>query len=154
MHLFVIPGWFTGPFFVALALLAIWKGGWREAIVAVAQAVEMVVSTDICRVATCRIGPYALWATEALWRPALDDGFILAVCLACVVRAERYWTIWACSFALLGEISDLTIFASGVTRWAWLSASLVWSYAVAAAVLWGVLTHGSAGRVWRRSQAA
>jgi hypothetical protein len=154
MHLFIIPGWFTSSLFAALAALAIWRGGWRESVVAVALTVEMVVSTALCRTATCRLGPHALWAAEVLWRPAFDDGLILLVCLACMVRSDRYWSIWACSFALLGEISDLTIFAPGVTHWAWSSASLVWSYAVAAAVLWGVLTHRSVGRVWRRPQVA
>jgi hypothetical protein len=134
MHLFVIPSWFISTSFVTLAGFALWRGGRRERIIAVAQAVEMLVSIYV----------YPVGATRSVWRPVIDDGVILAICLACLVRAERYWIIWACSFALLGEISDLAIFATGVTRWAWLSASLAWSYAVAGAVLWGVLTHRGA----------
>jgi hypothetical protein len=130
MHIFVIPGWFTTVLFGALALFALWRGGPRERIIAIALAAEMLMSIYV----------YPVGATYPIWREAAYDGLILAICLACVVRAERYWSIWACSFALLGEISDLTIFAPGVTHWASFSASLVWSYAISAAVLWGVLT--------------
>ncbi len=134
MRLLVIPTWLVCVLFVVLAAIALWKGGTRERVIAVAQAIEMPT------------GVYLLPAGKVLLpllHPAVFDAFILAICLACVVRADRYWTIWACSFALLGEISDLSIFAAGVSRWAWLSASLVWSFAVAASVLWGVLTRGS-----------
>jgi hypothetical protein len=140
MHLFVIPGWFTAILFVALAVFAIWKGGRREIVVAVALAVEMLVSIYL----------YPVGAAYPMWRLAVDDGLILVVCLACLVRADRYWCVWACSFALLGEISDLTIFAPGITHWASFSASLVWSYAIGAAVLWGVLTRRVAAGEARR----
>lgn len=135
MHLFVIPGWFSTILFAGLAVLAIWRGGWRERTLAVALAVEMVLSIYL----------YPVGPTHPIWREPVYDALILALCMACVVRAERYWSIWACSFALLGEISDLTIFAPGITHWAAFSASLVWSYAIGAAVLWGVLTHRRGG---------
>lgn len=134
MHLFAIPAWFNCLAFVAVAVLAIWKGGRREIIIAVALAIEGLVSAYV----------YPVGPTRPTWREPGYDAVILAICIACVVRADRYWTLWACSFALLGEISDLSIFATGITRWAWLSASLVWSYAVAAAVLWGVFTRRAA----------
>jgi hypothetical protein len=136
MHLFVVPSWFNCLLFAALAVLAVWKGGRRERIIAVAQAVEMLVSIYL----------YPVGPTRPTWREPVYDGLILAICLVCAVRADRYWTIWACSFALLGEISDLSLFA-GATHWAGFSASLLWSYAVAAAVLWGVLTFRGAGNV-------
>lgn len=135
MHLFVVPGWFNCVLFAALAALAFWKGGRRERIIAVAQAAEMVMSIYL----------YPVGPTRPPWREPVYDGLILAICLVCVARADRYWTVWACSFALLGELSDLSLFSTGVTRWAGFSASLLWSYAVAAAVLWGVLTYRSAG---------
>jgi hypothetical protein len=131
VRLFVVPTWLTCTLFVAFAAIALWRGGTRERVIAVSQAVEMLTGIYLLPVGK---------AVLPMWHPAFYDSFILVVCLACVVRADRYWTIWACSFALLGEISDLSIFATGITRWAWLSASLVWSYAVAAAVLWGVFT--------------
>jgi hypothetical protein len=127
----VIPTWLVCVLFAVLAAIALWRGGTRERIIAVAQAIEMLTGVYLF--------PAGRFLLPVL-HPALFDGFILAVCLACLVRADRYWTVWACSFALLGEISDVSIFATGVSRWAWLSASLVWSFAVAAAVLWGVLT--------------
>ena len=131
MKLFVVPTWLTCILFVVFAAIALWKGGTRERVIAVSQALEMLR------------GVYLVSAGKillAMWQPAFFDSFILVICLVCVVRADRYWTVWACSFALLGVVSDLSIFATGITRWAWLSASLVWSYAVAAAMLWGVFT--------------
>lgn len=141
MTLFVIPTWFNCVLFALVAAVALWKGGIRERAISVAQAVEMITGLYFF--------PASTWAVPML-HPAAFDGFVLAVCLACVVRADRYWTIWACSFALLDEISDLTIFV-GTTRWAWLSASLFWSYAVAAAVLWGVFTRPSTPDVASRA---
>lgn len=131
MHLFVIPGWFNCVLFVALAAFAIWKGGRREIVIAVAQALEMLMSIYF----------YPVGPSRPTWREPVYDGLILVICVACIVRADRYWSVWACSFALLGEISDLSLFVTGVTLWAGFSASLLWSYAIAAAVLWGVLTH-------------
>ncbi len=130
MHLFVIPSWFNTAVFVGLPVFAVWKGGRRESIIAVALAVQAVVSVYL----------YPAGPDRPMWRTPVYDAVILAICIACVVRADRYWTIWACSFALVGEASDLTLFTPGISLWATFSASLVWTYAIGGAVLWGVLT--------------
>lgn len=154
MSLFVIPHWFTSILFVALAALALWKGGRSERAIAVTEAFETLVNYYVCPNLNCRLGPHAFWATQLIWRPVIEDGVILAICLVCLVRAKRYWVVWACSFAVLGVLSDLTVFQTDVTRWARLSASLVWSYAVNATVLWALLTQPVAADGWRPSPSA
>jgi hypothetical protein len=136
MHLFVIPNWLNTAVFVGLAVFTLWKGGSRERVIAVAVAVEAIVSVYI----------FPAGPDRPMWRTPVYDGVILAICIACVVRADRYWTIWASSFALAGEASDLTIFAPGISLWATFSASLFWTYAIEAAVLWGVLAHRGVGK--------
>ncbi|THD77036.1 MAG: hypothetical protein E7812_13840 [Phenylobacterium sp.] len=132
MHLFIIPAWFDLLFDGLVAALAVWKGGWRERAIAVVQLVLFLLEDRFCDLRSCR--PLIPWPS------VITDGLILAVCLICAVRADRYWTLWACSFGLLALVSDFAAFIPGVTPWAWLSATLIWSYMLCAAVLWGVWT--------------
>ncbi|HEY2708362.1 MAG TPA: hypothetical protein VGI95_09935 [Caulobacteraceae bacterium] len=146
MHLFLIPTWVTAIFFVAVSCASLWKGGWRERTVAIVLTGEIIFSTFICGPWSCKLGFLNAWAPDPwLWRPTLDDVVVLAVCFACVIKAERYWTVAACSVALLGVAADLAALAPGVTRWAYSSATLVFSYLVAFTVLWGVCSQPRAG---------
>lgn len=127
MHLFAIPFWFSFAYVYGVAVVALWKGGWRERAIAFAPALYPM-----------------LWRTHgwdgASWRAIVDDSLVLGLCLICAVGAKRYWTLWAASFALLALVSDLLAYAPHVTRWAWASASLIWSYMIDLAVLWGLWT--------------
>jgi hypothetical protein len=118
----------------ATLLLAVWKGGWRERAIAGVQLLQVLLAYYVCRT----------WACPE-WRPLADDAVMLAVCLACAVRGDRYWTIPASSFALLAVATDGAILAGvAAPTAAW--ADLVWMYLLSAAILWGVFTAQRAQR--------
>jgi hypothetical protein len=138
VHLFVLP--FGSSYVVAIAtmILALRWGGWRERAILSAQLLLLVLEDGFCWLQPC----VPLWP----WPKVVVDGLILAICLACVVRAERYWVIWATAFGLLALVSDLMSFVPRVTPWAWVSATIIWSYMISVAVLWGVWTTARARR--------
>lgn len=72
------------------------------------------------------------------WRATGCDVVVLAVCLACAWRAERYWVLWATSFAVLPLVTDGVALIPGVTLWANGSAGLVWAYGSVAAAMVGI----------------
>jgi hypothetical protein len=135
VHLFVIPDWFTHLAALILALAALWKGAWRERLIAWTQVVVNAISHYVCSVAICLFQP-----DQVYFYAIGSDVILVATCLATAVRGDRYWTIWASSFALLALICDLLAFLPGITTWSWNSASFIWSYLMSAAVLWGVWT--------------
>jgi hypothetical protein len=136
VHVFLIPHWFTVTFGCSVALIALWKGDWRARVIGCSEVVMLAVGDYLCHTWAC-------WGAAApplmLWRATIEDGFVLAICLACAWRAERYWVLWACSFGLLGVVSDtMGVFVPRVTAWADASASIIFTYLVVATVLVGV----------------
>lgn len=138
IKLFVIPLWFPIAWTTALTLVAFWRGGWRERAIASGQAIQVAY--------TLALSSLGLYSKDGLpypiWRPALSDTAILAICLVCAWRTERYPLLWASSFALLSVTTDLMgLFIPGVTVWAHASANVVWAYLLGACVLWSTLSH-------------
>jgi hypothetical protein len=132
MHLFVIPVWGTPVLYASIALLAFWKGGWRERLLADLQLLLAAVEIAVCWAGAC----YPVQPCPVV----IVDSLMLIACLICMVRAKRYWILCASSFGLLALVSDLMLFDRRVTLWASLSASIIWSYLLAASILWGVWT--------------
>jgi hypothetical protein len=135
VHVFLIPHWFTLTAFSSVALLAFWRGDWRARAIAGSLIVMIAYGQYVCHTWVC-------WTPTAppfvFWGPVIEDGFVLLVCLACARRAERYWVLWACSFALLSFVSDLMGHVPHVTPWADASASLIFTYLLTATLLIGV----------------
>ena len=127
----MIPPWVEYAVASATTVLALWRGGWRERAVAVVQQLQVFLALNLC----------AAWACPA-WRPLADDGVMLAVCLACALRGQRYWTIPASSFALLAVVTDLAALQPRAASWPLASADAAWMYLLSAAILWGVWTSG------------
>jgi len=147
MHLSVIPREVNTAAGIAVFLVASWKGGWRERVVGTAIAAEVLFSSYLCGFTTCWVArTLGFQVGPSPWRPSVDDGIVLAICVVCAVRADRYWSIFACSVALLGEVCDLAIFIPGISQWAVMSASLVFTYALEGMVLWGVWSYQRALR--------
>lgn len=135
MHLFVIPWQITYVWICTATLIAYWKGGWRErAIVSIILLEAMFWLIWVLTVG--ELHPQQ----HRLWRAAGDDLLTLAVCIGCALRAHRYWVIWASSIALANLTTDLLGLIPGVSLWASISGSLVWSYLLCAIVIWGALS--------------
>jgi hypothetical protein len=139
MHLANIP-WEVGAVgALAMGAAAAWRGGPTERRFAAVQ-LTFVLDPD-----------FAFWRAPLAWHGAPADVIVLAAGLTCVIRGRSYWTIWACAVAVLNIVSDI-IYAvvPGVSLWAYLSAELVYSYAMTLIVLWGSITHRKGStRAWR-----
>ena len=132
MHLFYIPNELTNAYFGAVTLLAWWKGDWRARAITTCQ-IAIIAVGYYCTYGPCRrVGhQWAQWFAE--------DIVLLAVCVACALRAQRYWPIWASSCALLVLVTDVLMFVDPrITAWADLAASYVWRILLSGAVLSGV----------------
>lgn len=134
MHLVNIPTWLNFSYVAAAALVALCSGDWRARVIGALQIVLQTASALICHYWLCW-GPN----DESLipWRGPLTDSLLLAVCIAAAWRAERYWVICACSFAMLGEVTDAAALDPRFSTWAIGSAGLVWWYGLATSVLVG-----------------
>ncbi|MEO8115572.1 MAG: hypothetical protein ABI655_14390 [Phenylobacterium sp.] len=101
------------------------------------------------------LGAYDGWrpGLPPAWFEPLMDVVILAVCLTCALRSDRYWTIWASSFALLAIVVHLVWpLTSGLTFWTHAWAMNIWFGLTTTALLWGAWsthrerTRAAAGR--------
>lgn len=139
VQLFVIPPWFTCAWVLSYGLVTLWRGGWRERIIASSQAAQFFLMPMFCSFEPCSYG-------DRLSHELASDTAMLAICLACGWRTERYPLLWACSFALLSVATDLmAVFIPGVTGWAYNSANIVWAYLLGICVLWSAIS-GPPGR--------
>lgn len=120
-----IPSWVTIGYLVAVGVLALWKGGPHERLIAATQSLLLLNG----------FGP---WEPGLPWLP-LDFAQFLA-CLACALRSRSYWTIWASAATLLSVIVDVVYLTTPeIGLWAYLSAGLVWAYTLNTALLLGTL---------------
>jgi hypothetical protein len=135
MHLFTIPPWINYSYFAAAALIILWRGDGRARAICAGVGVSIAASAYACRTWSCwGAGSPPLMA----WRGLSEDVPVLMICLACAWRAERYWVLWASSFALLSLVTDLLTLTLGVTPWANGSASIVWTQGLTTTLLVGV----------------
>lgn len=137
MHLFVLPTWVSPSLVSIAALLAVWRGDWRARALAACQVAwwtlwcSLYLACDHGRCWGAALVPIRTW----LW--LFEDVVTLAVCLACVWRADRYWVLWASSFTVVYTVTDVAKFLPGVTQWAYASAGVVWFNAVNLTVIVG-----------------
>ncbi|MEO8115573.1 MAG: hypothetical protein ABI655_14395 [Phenylobacterium sp.] len=122
-------------------VFALWRGRWRERTVAVAVLVSSVAEYAYAWLAlgiAPRLGPLPGWRAPPVWYEPATDVLILAVCVACALRSDRYWTIWASSFALLSVALHLVWpFTTGLTWWAHAWAMDIWFGLMTTALLAG-----------------
>jgi hypothetical protein len=141
LHLFLMPFWVTQLWLGAVTVLALWRGGWRERVVAVAfqpfsWGLVLLAGRFICSDFCCLAGPHPLKP----WLSLINDLVLFAACAWSAWRADRYWIIWAGALAWLSVLTDaLAIAMPGMTEWAYSSADLVWAYLFGAALLWGAV---------------
>jgi hypothetical protein len=139
LHLFIVPFWITAVVSYSTTLAALLSRDRRAIAIAACTAFSITVwlfSYFFCRDWTCG-GPRL--PQIMAWRWLAEDIVTIAVCLACVRRAQRYWVLWAASIALLYLATDLMgALVPRVTPWAYRSAGIVWIYALNATVLIGV----------------
>lgn len=145
IKLFVIPHWFPIVWAIAMTLIVVWRGGWRERVITASQ-VSQLLSVRVL----VWLGIYD--GATPVWRLLASDTGLLVICLVCAWRTERYPLLWASSCALLTVAANIMgLFVPGVTFWAYASASIIWSYLLSACVMWSALSDPPQG--WRQAAA-
>lgn len=139
-RLFIIPAPLNHALALAVVAVAFWKGRWRERLVAVAFVLPLPVHAlfPLDRIA---LPQNLAWCVRSL----TDDLVLLAACLIAVRGARRYWVIWTAALALLEVVTDATVLLDpDVTLIAFGSANIIWSWCLAAVVMWASLTNPGA----------
>jgi hypothetical protein len=135
LHLVPIPYWFNVSVVTAVTVLALWKGRWPEQVIGASQFGLFLFGHVVCRTWQC-------WGAGRdpimVWRGTATDGVLFAICLACALRAERYWVIWASATALLCFVTSAMGVSAGFSRWAYGSANVIFMYGLNVAILSGV----------------
>jgi hypothetical protein len=135
LHLFVVPIEINHALVTGVALLAFWRGGWRERLLSGAQ-VAYFIFPQRCASLACPPAEFHRLAAGVL----LQDGVQLVLCLACLMGAARYWVVWAGAFALLSLVTDAIAFSPRGSYWSGAAADAVWMYGANAAILYGAWT--------------
>lgn len=135
-RLFIVPGWVHYAVYCGVALGALWRGRWRERLVAA--AFLLPTPLYILFPIDFHSPRHVVFGVRAV----VDDLILLAVCLIGLRGARRYWIVWASAFALV-EVANDAFFAivPSVTLYAFASANIIWSWGVVAALLWAYLTN-------------
>jgi hypothetical protein len=122
-----LPTWFPIVVIGGVCAAALLKGGREERIAAGA----FVLGT----LATPFIKDYS-WGTQ--WAIFGVDVVYLALLLVIALRSPRYWPLCAAGFQLLGVVTHAaSIVDPMLPKWAYVTAGVIWTYLVLAAIAVG-----------------
>jgi hypothetical protein len=62
------------------------------------------------------------------------------VCLACVLRSQRCWTVWAAASAVLSLATDILDVVAGLGFWTYASAQRAWCFVLAGLLIASLVT--------------
>jgi hypothetical protein len=132
-----LPPWFGPTLLVGLCAAAFLKGGVEERLAA-ASLLANVALTLIMRDTRW---PHVQWTGFAL------DVLLTAVLLAVALRTPKFWPLPAAAFQLLATLTHVaTLVDRKVNPWAYLTAIVIWTYALMITLAVGVWNHWRAGR--------
>ena len=124
--------WIAIAFFWAICGFAVWKGGWEERIAGGALALG-ALATPIVKDHHW-LGPQ--WGVFSI------DLVYLALIVAIAMRTKRWWPLPAAAFQLLGVMTHAARIADhSVGGWAYITAGVIWSYALLITVAVGAFNH-------------
>jgi hypothetical protein len=136
LHYHLPPG--VGPVVLGcLCVAALLKGGWEERVVAIGLAVNVALTVAL----RDTHWPRVQWAGFAL------DLGLFALILAVALRSSKFWPLWAAAFALLNTVTHLAAAADRkIDAWAYLTAIIIWTYALMISLTLGVRNNARAKR--------
>lgn len=128
--------WMAIAFFWAVCGFAVWKGGWEERIVGGALALA-ILATPIVKDHHW-LGPQ--------WGVLSVDLVLLVLIGVIALRTERWWPLPAAAFQLLGVMTHAARIADqSVGGWAYITAGVIWSYALLITITVGAFNHWRGG---------
>jgi hypothetical protein len=133
LHLIAVPYAVNLTLVTLVCAAAYWRGGWRERLLASFQVALAYFTQFVCSIPYCHT-----WPAMMPYLPWVEDTLQLAICLACAIRAKRYWVLWVSAFALADFITNAMSAVLGVSLWVFAASDYIWIYAINATILWGV----------------
>lgn len=111
-------------------MLALWKGGVTERVVAVTLLLELVIYPLLENRRTSGL-QYRLLASDILF-----FAFLAGVAL----RSRRRWTLWTAAYHLLSVLSHVgKLVDPSLHGWAYQTTLVIWGYGGPASLLFGVV---------------
>lgn len=134
---FVLPPWIGITVLAGVVAAALVKGGADERIVAAGLAVDVVVTVAL-RDTTW---PHVQWAGFGA------DVLLFILLLVIALRSSKFWPLFAAAFGFLDAITHVgKLVDLHVNQWAYLTAIVIWSYALFIALGIGTWNHWRAQR--------
>lgn len=128
MHFAILQPWLGLAIFGAVCAFALWKGGAEERIAAASLLLGDVITLSFRD---------RSWEGTQWVGFGVDVAFLLVIGLI-ALRSKRYWPMAAAGFQLLGVVTHAArMIDSHVRPWAYITAGVIWSYAVLIALAVG-----------------
>jgi hypothetical protein len=116
---------------MAVCLLAIWRGRDYERLAAAAVLADWALSMMV----------FKSRSEDTQWAVLLVDFSQFAVLIWIALRSRRFWPLFMGGFALLQILTHLAhAMGTGVTGWAYLTATRAWSYLILLTIAYGAWT--------------
>jgi hypothetical protein len=142
--MFDLPAWVGPIVFVPICGLALWKGGWEERVA----AIGFLLSLSVTYVFVDTTWPEVQKAIFAA------DTSLLVLLLAVALRGRRYWPMAAASVQLLAVLTHIAkLVDRGTGQWAYMTAEIIWTYLLLAALGIGAYRRWRSGRIAARASA-
>jgi hypothetical protein len=111
--------------------LALWRGRDDERLAAAATLANWSITLLVSR-------PLS---GETQWPVLAVDAVLLVLMVWLALRSNRYWPLFSAAFALLIVVTHIThALDTGVSVWAYLTATLIWSYFILFTIGYGAWT--------------
>jgi hypothetical protein len=134
---FQLPPWLGLAILLCVFAAALLKGGGDER----AAAVGLVANVLFTALLRDRSWPHVQWTEFAL------DVLLLALLVGIALRSRKFWPLSAAAFQLLATVTHIAKMVDpNVHQWAYLTAIVIWTYGLIAALGAGVWNHWRAGR--------
>lgn len=126
-----LPPWIGVAVFTCVCGAALWKGGWQERLVAAGLVLGWAI--------TALVRDYSY--TQPQWGGFAVTVVNLVLFMAVALRSRKSWPLWAAGFQLLAVITHgARIVDPTVGAWAYITAGVIWTYCIMAALgvgVWG-----------------
>ncbi|MDZ4367596.1 MAG: hypothetical protein U0987_11315 [Afipia sp.] len=129
--MYQLPVWVWPTALLAVCALAVWRGRDDERLAAGSVLAGWALTLMV----------FKSRSEDTQWAVLLIDMGLFSVLTWVALRTRRYWPLFAAAFQLLLVVTHLArALDAGVSGWAYLTAGLVWSYLMLAAVGYGAWT--------------
>lgn len=131
MSSYQLPIWVWPAALSVVCALAVWRGRDDERLAAAAVLANWALSMVVFRARS----------EETQWAVLVVDAGLFAVLLWIAMRSPRFWPLFAAGFELLALLTHgAHALDAGVSGWAYLTATRIWSYLILVAIGYGAWT--------------